>query len=268
LSIIPRFLSYVKGTSVVHRLDPRTKIVFILSSIIYISLSDSFEVLLPLTFFSLLFYVSARIPLKEASRTWKFLLLVILVFSGFNLVFLTLLEHEESPPVIEFYGIQITERILYRAILPLLKLLTLGITTLTVVFTTDPSRFAPAIAKLGLPYKLTYVVDLAFRYIPIFFKEMETTLHAQMARGYKPKGGRNPVSRILSIVPLIVPVSINATLSIYDIADSMALRAFGSRKKHTWYRTLELQGRDYIIIAFSIFLLSFILLYKFGILNI
>jgi len=59
----------------------------------------------------------------------------------------------------------------------------------------------------------------------------------------------------VNTVPLLLPVTINATLSVYDVADAMELRAFGSKKQRTWYRTVHLRPLDYaaqVVIAFSL----------------
>jgi energy-coupling factor transport system permease protein len=63
----------------------------------------------------------------------------------------------------------------------------------------------------------------------------------------KARGGF--LAQVLNTVPLIIPVAMNAMLSIYDVADAMELRAFGAEKTRTWYRTVIFQRRDYVAIA-------------------
>jgi energy-coupling factor transport system permease protein len=127
--------------------------------------------------------------------------------------------------------------------------------------TTDPGLYAPALAKLKLPYKGAFVVDLALRYLPVYVDELETTMNAQMARGFKVKAKGGLFARILNTVPLIVPVAINAMLSIYDVADAMELRAFGAEKNRTWYRTVNFKRSDYVstLTLFSLLILAIFL---------
>ena len=66
--------------------------------------------------------------------------------------------------------------------------------------------------------------------------------------------------RILNTVPLIVPVAMNAMLSIYDVADAMELRAFGAEKTRTWYSTVYFKRRDYASIA-TLFVMLFVAIY-------
>jgi hypothetical protein len=65
------------------------------------------------------------------------------------------------------------------------------------------------------------------------------------------------VGRIVNTVPLIVPVAINAMISIYDIADAMELRAFGSRRERTWYREVSFSKLDYLTIFITLLCLEF-----------
>ena len=127
-----------------------------------------------------------------------------------------------------------------------------SVVSMCLVNTTDPGLYAPALAKLKVPYKGAFVVDLAMRYLPVYVEELETTMNAQMARGYKVKVRGGLFARILNTVPLIVPVAMNAMLSIYDVADAMELRAFGAEKTRTWYRTVDFKRSDYasIILLF------------------
>ena len=81
-----------------------------------------------------------------------------------------------------------------------------------------------------------------------------------MARGYKVRARGGLLGRILNTVPLLVPVAINAMLSIYDIADAMELRAFGSGMKRTWYRAVKLKQRDYVAL-FSLTWLLIVAIY-------
>ena len=105
------------------------------------------------------------------------------------------------------------------------------------------------------------MVELSFRYIPEMFRELRKTLEAHMARGYRPRGGRNPLARIIQVVPLILPVTVSSALNVSDIADVMELRGFGAEKCHTWYQELRFSLKDYLLVIlgatiFLVFLLK------------
>ena len=103
------------------------------------------------------------------------------------------------------------------------------------------------------------------RYFPVYVEELETTMNAQMARGFNVKAKGGLFARILNTVPLIVPVAMNSMLSIYDVADAMELRAFGAERTRTWYRTVSFKPSDYAtaILIFGMLILAIYLRIKF-----
>ncbi|MGY0287651.1 MAG: energy-coupling factor transporter transmembrane protein EcfT [Thermoproteota archaeon] len=244
-----RFIKYVEGDSTVHKLDPRAKLTFLFFLVSSLTVSYHIFLVIPLLLISLLFYFLAKLPWNKTKGTWKFILTIILVLSLLN--YLTIVLLYSKGPLTE---VLTSPDALRRALTPVLKLLALAVATVTVVFTTPPNLYAPALGQMGFPYKAAYIIQLALRYIPEFIAEMNKTLEAQMARGFRPRGGRNPLAKLFSIIPLVVPVTISATLSIYDIADSMELRGFGEESCHTWYRELKLTGKDKFLVIASYFL--------------
>jgi energy-coupling factor transport system permease protein len=251
------YLRYFPGNTFLHRLDPRTKI-FILLFFIFVEVAfrDVRIVLIPFVA-SMLLYLSAKIPFKEVKGTWKFFLLLIAVITAIN-TFFTLAGTPVAQPhvIVRYWIFSVTSEGISLAIAAVMRLLSLAVVTLTLVLTTDPSLYGPALAKLHIPYKGAYVFDLAMRYVPAYANDLETTLNSQMARGYKPKGGKNIFATILNTVPLIVPVSINAMLSIYEVSDAMELRGFGAKKERTWLRTVQYARLDYVVTAVVVVLIA------------
>jgi len=244
-----RFIRYVEGNSPVHRLDPRAKLTFIFFLILSLTLASSLIQVLPLLIVSLLFYFSARLPWEKTRGTWAFILAALIVLSAMNYLTVAALYGGEG----ESLASRLTSpETVLRAVIPVIKLLSLAAATATLVFTTPPNMYAPALGQMGLSYGKAYVIQLALRYVPEFVAELRKTLEAQMARGFRPRGGKNPISRLLAIVPLVVPVTVSAALSIYDIADAMELRGFGGEECHTWYRKLRMSKLDKALVAGSV----------------
>ena len=250
-------IKYFPGKTLLHRLDPRTKFLLVILFIfIEVSFLDLRLLLFPFVA-SILLYLSAKIPFKEVKGTWKFLFTIIVVISTVNAFFTFLGVNVPNPHIIaEFWVFKVTTEGISLAVGSMMRFLSLAIVSMCVVNTTDPGLYAPALAKLRVPYKGAFVVDLAMRYLPVYVDELETTMNAQMARGYKVKVRGGFFARILNTVPLIVPVAMNAMLSIYDVADAMELRAFGAEKTRTWYRTVYFKRRDYASIILLLLMLS------------
>jgi len=263
-------IKYFPGNSLLHRLDPRTKfLLVVLFIVIEVAFLDLRLLIFPFVA-SILLYVSAQVPWKEMKGTWKFLGVILGGITLANMLFTFVGSNIPNPHIITqfqigFLNFKITTEGLALAVGALMRYVSLTIVTMCLVNTTDPGLYAPALAKLRVPYKGAFVVDLAMRYIPLYAEDLETTMNAQMARGYKVKARGGWFAQILNTVPLIVPVAINAMLSIYDVADAMELRAFGAEKTRTWYRTVSFQHRDYIaiIILLSMLCLAVYLKTKF-----
>jgi energy-coupling factor transport system permease protein len=243
-------IKYFPGNTFLHRLDPRTKfllvILFIFAEVAFLDM----RILVFPFFASIILYLSAKIPFKEVKSTWKFLILIIGFISSFNALFNFVPFLGSKIPnlhvVASFWVLKVTVEGAFFALASTMRLFSLVVVSMSVVMTTDPVLYAPALAKLGIPYKGAFVVDLSMRYLPAYVDELETTMNAQMARGFKIKVHGGLLARILNTVPLLVPVAVNAMLSIYDVADAMELRAFGSQKKRTLYRSVALKPADYI----------------------
>ena len=238
------------GNTFLHRLDPRNKFFLILLYIfVEVAFTDIRVLVLPFLA-SIILYLSARIPFKEVKSSWKFLLTIIVVISTVNALFTLLGASVAHPHVIaSFWFLTLTEEGVFFALAALMRFMSLAIIAMTVILTTEQTAYAPALAKLGLPYKGAFVVDLALRYLPTYANELDTTLNAQMARGYKARARGGLRARIVNTIPLLVPVAVGAMLSIYDVADAMELRAFGAMKKRTWYREVKAREIDYVAFA-------------------
>ena len=240
-------IKYFPGNSLLHRLDPRTKFLLVL---LFLFMEVAFLDVRILAFpfaASILLFASARIPFRESKPTLKFLFTIIVVISTINAIFSFTRPVVPNPHVIEsFWIVQLTSEGIVFAISSLMRLLSLALVSMSVIMTTDPTLYAPALARIGIPYKGAFVVDLAMRYFPYYVDEFQSTMNAQMARGYTVRAKGGLLGRIMNTVPLLVPVAINAMLSIYDVADAMELRAFGSSKKRTWFRTLKAGPADYV----------------------
>jgi energy-coupling factor transport system permease protein len=243
-------IKYFPGNTLLHRLDPRTKFLLLIFFIfIEVAFLDIRVLAIPFVA-SVILYLSARIPFREVKSTWKFLLVTIVAISSVNTFFTLLGARVAHPHVLgKFWVFTATTEGTFLAVAAIMRFLSLATISLSIIMTTDPALYAPGLARIGFPYKGACVIDLSLRYLPTYANELETTMNAQMARGYKVRAGGGLFSQILNTIPLLLPVTINATLSIYDVADAMELRAFGARKERTWYRTVQFRPADYMALV-------------------
>ena len=111
----------------------------------------------------------------------------------------------------------------------MVRFLTFTTVGFPIAFCVAPNDLGPAFARLGVPDKFAFGVDLTFRFIPSLADDLQTTIDAQRVRGYDPdKLGRGPVGRLRRLGPVVVPLTINAIVNAEDTIDAMDLRAFGT----------------------------------------
>jgi len=136
-----------------------------------------------------------------------------------------------------------------------MRIVGIALTFMVIPFTMDPRVYGVAFKGLGLPDRLAFTLDLAFRFIPTLNRDFNVTMDAQRARGYeieRVEGGL--IAQVRKVAPLIVPVTMNSILIGEDVANAMDLRSFGLIKR-TWIQVLQYRWYDYVLIAFSVILI-------------
>lgn len=130
----------------------------------------------------------------------------------------------------------------------LLRFLAIAATGFPLAFAVRPGDLAGAFARLGVPARFAYAIDLTFRFLPSISANLRETIAAQRLRGYEVSNTRNPVRRIQQLGPLVVPVTVSAFVEAEDVADALDLRGFGAGRR-TWLRTLRLDSTDIAVLG-------------------
>jgi len=257
---------YRERDTIIQRLDPRARIIFMLAMLISIIQFWDLRIVLGFLALALAQYFLARLTWRETRRAW--LLISILITLMTILTFLTgrggveyayFEEHlitrlgPLSLPIVGWQiGLDITVEKTVFAVSQMARMFAITALAVTVPYTIDPSLYGVTFRGLGLPDKFAYAMDLAFRFVPTLGRDFSITLDSQRARGYeveKLEGGI--IAQIRKLAPLIVPVTINAIVSGEDIIDAMDLRCFGIGKR-TWLQKLEYKKADWALIAFGL----------------
>lgn len=259
---------YKPRNAFLQRLDPRARLIFFMCFLLSVFMFWDLRVLAVFLVFVLVTVMSAGLSWKETYRTWLFLG----AFTSFYAI-LTLLTGRigmgpypnerilmalRAPFVV--LGIQpalsISIEQVFFALSQFARILCIASMTLLIPRAIDPALYGITFRRLGLPDKLAFALDLTMRFVPSLGRDFTMTMDAQKARGYELEsrsGGL--VGQVRKLTPLLVPVVIHSIISGEEITDAMDLRAFGVRPR-TWLRTLHYQRNDYVIIAFSAFMLA------------
>ena len=237
---------YFPGNSVVHLLDPRTKLVFLVAYIVALFAAVNW-VSYGLVFLFLTAVIAAsRIPLKSIISGMK-PLAMILVFTGILNLFFTTGEHV----LVSFWGITITQEGIKRAVLMVLRILMLITGTFLLTYTTSPIALTDGLEsllgplkKLRMPvHELAMMMCIALRFIPTLIEETDKIMSAQKARGADFENG-SLLQRVKALVPILVPLFISAFRRADELATAMECRCYHGGDGRTKMKLLRYARRD------------------------
>jgi energy-coupling factor transport system permease protein len=217
-----------------------------------------------------IYYQSAGIPFRSVRVQWVY----VLFFVTFIIVVNTLLTGGELRGTTEgdlhvyvrlpLLDTPISAESVTYAIAQYVRFLSMTAVGLPIAYAVAPGDLGPAFARLGMPYKFAYGMELTFRFIPSLSADMQATIDAQRLRGYEwEQQGRTPVGKLTRTVPLLTPVTINAIVGAEDTIDAMDLRGFGTQRR-TWLRELRFDGSDRLVLAGFVLLLTVVTVLSFS----
>ena len=237
---------YYPTDSIVHRLDPRVKILLTIAFIVGIFLVHSlWGYALALVFVYFMARLS-HVPFKKLMRGLRPLRFILVLTFVLNLFF-----SGEGTILWQWSFITITHEGLSRAVHYCLRLLFLVIGTSLLTLTTSPVSLSDGLELLLSPLKvihfpaheLAMMMTIALRFIPTLLEEADKIMKAQMARGADFESG-NLLARAKAMVPLLVPLFVSAFRRAGDLAMAMESRCYRGGEGRTRLRVLKLTRAD------------------------
>jgi energy-coupling factor transport system permease protein len=249
-------LDYIPGNSLLHRLNPLSKVILSLVLCVSCFLTGNLFFALGVILINVLMGAVAGI-LPRSFRILNALVKLSLVLFVVQVLFVRsghILLRLPLYVVITDEGITFSLLFCMRLIAATMPLgLMLSVTQMS-------DLTGVLVGKLGIPYRYTFVLTTAMRFIPIFSDEMADIMEAQIARGVD-FDTRNFIKKIRLLLPLCVPLLISSVRRIDSGAIAAELRGFNFRKKGSGYREYPFKGIDFIalfcgaaLIALAIFL--------------
>lgn len=242
------------GNSMVHRMDPRMKILLTMAYIIMLFAGSgnvqhpNFIGLVIAAVFLAFLYLAAKIPLKVIAKSLKPILPIILFSSVLNLFFLT----GESQPLVQWSVLTIYPEGVAYAIMIAVRIICLIAGTSLLTYTTSPivltdaiERLLKPLAKLKLPvHELAMIMTIALRFIPTLIEETEKIMNAQKARGAQLDAGKLK-DRVKALVPVLIPLFISAFRRADELATAMECRCYHGGEGRTRLRSLRMRKADF-----------------------
>lgn len=241
---------YYQTDSVIHRLDPRVKLV---ATILYIVALFLFQNALGYVFAALFLAIVIRlskVPFKFMIKGMKAILFLLLLTVTFNL-FLT-----PGDPLVTFWKITITKQGVKTAVMMAFRLSFLIIGSSVMTLTTTPNQLTDGMEKLMRPlrvfrvpvHEVAMMMSIALRFIPILLEETDKIMKAQIARGADFESG-NLIKKAKAMVPLLVPLFISAFRRANDLAMAMEARCYRGGDSRTKMKPLQYRKQDYTAYA-------------------
>lgn len=239
---------YTERNTVVHRMHPITKLIYIIVAILLPWALPSDQVLTVSILVSFVILSAGRV-LKQV--------VPLFMFSGFVLVTVVLIQGlfraGNHTPVLQLGGWIFYQEGLRHALAICLQVVNILGAFSILVLTTKPTDLIEALVRKGLSPKIGYVLSSVLQIIPQMIGSMETIMDAQRSRGLEMEG--NLAKRIKAFVPLIGPVVMTSLINVRERAMALEARGFTAKIPKTFLRQNPELASDYLIQAALVVLL-------------
>lgn len=243
------------GNSLVHRFDPRLKLVLTVAYIVLLfAASNPLGLTLSILFLGVMYKV-AKIPVKMIGKSLKPILPIVLFTAVLNLFFVS----GEGNPLVHFWFLTIYAEGVRYAVLMAVRVMALIAGTSLLTYTTSPIVLTDAIEQLLKPlgklhfpvHELAMMMSIALRFIPTLIEETDKIMNAQKARGAQLDTGKM-TDRVKALVPVLIPLFISAFRRADELAMAMECRCYRGGTGRTRLKVLRCEKQDYIDLAVCI----------------
>ena len=236
---------YIPGSSVLHRLDPRTKIIWTMILMVAVFMVQTWQVYIMMGSFTLILLIISGVPIKYSLKGLKPLVLILFITAALNIFFIG------GTPIFSIGPVKVTYEGVFSAIKLFFRLVMLIITASLMTLTTTPMAMTDGIEKLlkpsekiGVPaHEIAMMMSIALRFIPTLMEETERIMKAQASRGADFDTG-SIFSRVKSFIPVLVPLVVSAFKRADELAEAMESRCYKGGKGRTRLKTIKFTRID------------------------
>ena len=248
---------YYPGSSLIHNVDPRVKIIATLLFIIELFIVNAFFGFAVCAAALALVVIVSRVPLSFILRGLKPILIILLFTFLLNMFMI------DGHTLLRIGVLRVTDQGVYVAVFMAIRLILLIIGASLLTLTTTPisltdgiERLLSPLALIGLPnHEIAMMMSIALRFIPTLLEETDKIMKAQQARGADFESG-NIIARARSLIPILVPLFVSAFRIASDLAMAMEARCYRGGKGRTRMNGMRMKRSDYISIVLMILFLA------------
>ncbi len=242
------FGQYVETNSLIHKIDPRVKILLLILQIVFIFITNNFYALALSFAFVLLSVLLSKVPFRMYLKNLKAILPIIIFTAIINLFYGT-----DGKVLLSFWKISLRTGGIYQAIYFSVRIILLITASSVLTYTTTPNDLTDAIERLLSPLRflglksavhtLAMMMTIALRFIPTLVDETQKIMNAQKARGSDFENGKLK-EKIKSLIPILIPLLISSVRRAYELAEAMECRCYNGCEGRVRMKVLTLKKLD------------------------
>lgn len=252
---------YFPGNSIVHKLDPRMKIILIFLLIVSIFICKNIAGLGTIILFSVILVLISKIPFKTVLKSIKPLVVIILLTAVLNIFY------GKGDALVQLGKLKITADGIETAVFMAVRIITLVVISSLLTYTTSPTELTDALERLLKPLKLIKIdvhsiamtMTIALRFIPTLIEEIEKIMSAQKSRGADLESG-SLIHRAKALIPVLIPLFVSAFRRAGELAYAMECRCYHGGEGRTKMKVMKLSARDFLSLAAVILFMVIIVL--------
>jgi len=234
---------YYPTNSLIHRLDPRLKLLSLIAYIVFVFLTDSFLALILMCALTIGFMLLTKVPLSVYLKNIKSIWFIILLTAILNIFYV-----EGGAQLIDWWIFDIRTLGVRKAVFMAVRIASLILMSATLTYTTTPTSLTDAIEKLLSPLKyiglgnavhvIAMMMTIALRFIPTLIDETNKLMNAQKARGADFENG-GLIKKVKALIPILIPLLISSVRRAYDLSEAMESRCYTGSHKRTRLKQLR-----------------------------
>ncbi len=258
---------YYKADSILHKCDPRTKLLLTIAFIVVIFLCKNFLSLGLMALLTIVSMLVSKVPVKMFLKSMKPIIPLILLTAILNIFYST-----GGEVLVSFWKITIRDKAIFTAILIAIRIFCLIIISSLLTYTTTPTMLTDGIEKLLKPldyilkpfnfrvHTIAMMMTLALRFIPTLIEEIDKIMNAQKARGADLETG-GIMQRAKALIPIIIPLFVSSFRRAYELAFAMDCRCYTGGDGRTRMKQMKFKMSDFwVAIVFTLIFAGIIIL--------
>lgn len=249
---------YFPGSSPVHKMDARVKLVLTIAFIVMLFMADNMWALLAGVAFTLLSFAVSRIPASMMAKSLKPIIPLVIFTALLNIFFV-----RTGDILWKWRFIKITDEGLDTAVFMVVRIVCLIIGSSLLTYTTSPIDLTDAIERLLSPLKklkvpvheLAMMMTIALRFIPTLIEETDKIMNAQKARGSEMDTGTFS-DKVKGMIPIFIPLFVSSFRRAEELAVAMECRCYHGGEGRTRMKQLKTTYRDWLGCAYTAFFIA------------